>query len=160
MPFHGSTSRLVLVLFAIVSLGCGSDDSGSPAGPATPPPSDDLTPVLGAWSADSIVVSPKANPAVSREIVGEDGAEFTFIVQNSGSYSASLRAFGALGHEVGTIRLNGELMLFTVTSPQPGSSSGRWQREGDRLILESDLLLDFNQDGTPDDLTTRFVLSP
>jgi hypothetical protein len=116
--------------------------------------------VIGAWSADTILVSPKANPSVSREIVSQDGAEFTFIVQESGSYSASLRAFGATGHEVGTIRLTGDLILFTVQSPEPGSSSGHWRREGDRLILESDLVLDFNQDGTPDDLTTRFVLTP
>jgi hypothetical protein len=116
--------------------------------------------VVGAWAADTILVSPKANPSVSREIVSQDGAAFTFVVQASGSYTASLRAFGSQGHEVGTVRLTGDLILFAVESPQSGQTSGRWSRSGPQLVLEGDLMLDFNQDGVVDDLNTRFVLSP
>lgn len=149
-----------LVLAATTALAACGGDSGSPAAPPGGTVSDDLTPVVGTWLADSIVVNPKANPSVFREIVGEDGVVFKFTVQSSGAYTAVLQAFGSQSEETGTVRLQGNRIFFSVQTPVAGSSSGDWAREGDRLVLESDLLLDFNQDGVLDDLDTRFVLSP
>ena len=151
--------RTSLALAAAALLSACGGDSGSPAAPPEPPPSDDITPLVGTWLADSITVRPKANPSVSREIVGQDGVEFTFVVQSSRAYQAVLRAFGSESEETGTLRLQGNQIFFTVQTPVPGSASGQWARVGSTLILESDLLLDFNQDGILDDLDTRFVLT-
>ncbi len=150
---------IIAVVFAAACGGDGGDDNGSP----TAPPgggSGDLSAVVGSWRADSIVVQPKANPAVSREIVSADGVVFTLNVQSSGSYRATLTAFGQSSEETGTVRLQGNRILFTVQSPVPGASEGTFSRDGNRLIMFGDLVLDFNQDGTPDDLDTRFVMSP
>lgn len=147
------------VLCAAVMLSACGGDGTSPTAPSGPPASDDISPIVGTWLADSITVNPKANPSVFREIVGEDGVEFTLIVQVSRAYRAVLRAFGSESEETGTIRLQGSQIFFTVQTPVAGSASGQWSRQGDRLILESDLLLDFNQDGVVDDLSTRFVLA-
>ncbi len=152
---------LAALLALLAATGCGgSDDGGSPTTPPPPPPTGDLTPVVGAWVADTILVSPKANPAVSREIVGADGVTFEFTVRSSGSYQATLRAFGDQSEEVGTVRVVGNVIHFSATSPFPGSSQGTFSRSGAQLILLGDLRLDFNQDGVIDDLDTRFVLSP
>ena len=151
-------SLLAVAIAAAAACGGGGDDGGSPT---TPPPGidpGDLTPVIGSWTADSIVVSPKANPAVSREIVSADGVVFTFVVESSGAYRATLNAFGQSSQETGTLRVSGDRLFFTVQSPLPGSSSGTFSRQGELLVMLGDLVLDFNQDGTPDDLSTRFVL--
>lgn len=150
---------LTLATFVLLAA-CSGGDSGSPAAPpGGPPTSDDITPLVGTWRADSITVSPKVNPDVSREIVGQDGVEFTFIVESSRAYRAILRAFGRDSEETGTLRLQGSQIFFSVQTPVPGSALGEWSRVGSTLILESDLVLDFNQDGVLDDLDTRFVLS-
>lgn len=153
---NGRYATLLAIAAFLVS--CGGD-GGSSSGPTTPDPGD-LTAVVGRWAADSILVSPKANPSVSREIVSEDHVVFTLRIETSGSYVASLTAFGQSKEETGTVRVQGNVLTFMVRTPVAGRSQGTFSRSGTRLILEGDLVLDFNQDGTPDDLDTRFVLSP
>ena len=153
-----SSRSAVLLAIGILVAGCGGD-GGSSTGPTTPDPGD-LTAVVGRWAADSILVSPKANPSISREIVSEDHVVFTLRIETSGSYVASLTAFGQSKEETGSVRVQGNVLTFLVRTPVATTSHGTFSRSGARLILEGDLVLDFNQDGTPDDLDTRFVLSP
>jgi hypothetical protein len=155
-------SQITALIAAVIMVACGGgggDDGGSPTGPPDGG-SGDISAVVGSWRADSIVVQPKANPQVSREIVSADGVVFTLNVQSSGSYRATLTAFGQSSEETGTVRVQGNRILFTVRTPIPGASEGTFSREGSLLIMLGDLVLDFNQDGTLDDLDTRFVMSP
>ena len=149
-----------LLIAVAAATGCGGGEGGE--SPVTPPPAGtgDLAPLVGNWTADSIVVSPKANPTVFREIVSADGVGFTFQVQSSGAYQATLNAFGQSSLETGTLRIQGNVILFDARTPVPGSSQGTFSVSGIRLIMEGDLILDFNQDGVADDVTARFVLSP
>jgi hypothetical protein len=159
MPFSRQILTPLVLAVVVVLSACGGD-SDSPAAPPAPPPSDDLTPVVGSWLADSIVVSPKANPSEAVEIVSRDGVQLTFTVQSSGAYRAVLRAFGSQSEETGTIRLQGGQIFFSVQTPVVSSASGQWSRTGGRLILESDdLPLDFNRDGILDDVHQRLVFS-
>jgi hypothetical protein len=158
MPLSRQILTPFLLTAALMLSACGGD-SDSPSTPPDPLPSDDLTPVVGNWLADSILVSPKINPGQAVEIVGRDGVEFTLTVQTSGSYRAVLRAFGNQSEETGTIRLLGNQIFYSVQTPVAKSAAGEWSRVGDRLVLVDDAPLDFNLDGIPDDVDTRMVLS-
>ena len=158
LPLH---AFLAVLLALLAAAGCGGgDDGGSPTAPPPPPPTGDLSPIVGTWLADTILVRPKANPAVSREIVSADGVTFAFTVLSSGDYEAALQAFGDQSQESGTVRVDGDVIHFSTKTPFPSSSQGTFSRSGVQLILLGDLRLDFNQDGIVDDLNTRFVLSP
>jgi len=150
--YDGSWSRVFLTLGTI---GCGADpadpgdtgDSGDPANAAYNP---DF--MVGAWVADSLVMTSTANSEVVVNLV-ELGAVFTLSVQPSGRYTGSLQGFGQSSSESGRLTIDGEYVILMPMSPPGPESSALWAREG-----ESEY--DFNFDSTDEMATLKQVLSP
>jgi hypothetical protein len=129
-------------LLAPQPLACGSDLSGP-----------DLNPdfMVGDWSADSLVMTSAANPAVTADL-GALGATFTLLVEPSGRYTAILEGFGQSSSEIGRLTVDDADVVLMPESRAP------WERVGDSVILEGDS--DFNLDGTTEPATLRQVLVP
>jgi hypothetical protein len=146
-----STSLALLVLLLGLSGLASCSDSGTDS-------SKELAPLVGTWRAQALVLSNKANPSQSVDLV-EEGAVFTLSILSSGQYSATMQVFGqSLPPEVGRIRVSGSEFTLTPTSYDGAATSGTWKFQGEILVLDGDTEFDFNQDGTRQPATAHFEL--
>ena len=145
--FSGFLPGLLLVL-AVGS--CGEDVVG---------PKKGLAPLVGAWRAQSLVMTHKAVPGISVDLV-DQGATFTLSILSTGQYSASLAAFGQSNTEVGTVTVSGNQVTITPTSPAGPPLVATYRFQGDLLILDGDSEFDFNLDGTPEEAFAHIELLP
>jgi hypothetical protein len=139
---------LFLLLCLLFSVSCS--DSGTGAG-------KDLAPLVGTWRAQALVISNKANPSQSFNLI-QEGGEFTLSILGSGQYVATLVVFGQPAVEMGTMRASGNSFTITPTSHDGPPTSGTWRFEGEILILDGDTEFDFNQDGTRQAASAHFEL--
>ena len=141
-------NAVVIGAATIGAMACGSDLSGP-----------DLNPdfMAGDWSADSLVMTSAANPAVTADL-GALGATFTLLVEPSGRYTAILEGFGQSSSEIGRLTVDDADVVLMPESPAGPESRAPWERVGDSVILEGDS--DFNLDGTTEPATLRQVLVP
>ena len=138
-------------------LGCGGDggptevdpDNGSPAGI-----------MVGSWIASSLVLTNKANPQQSGDIVAQFDAVFTMDVQESGRYLAILSAFGQSSTESGRLTVSGTLLTMRRELPTELTSVAQITAADSSLIIDGDTEFDFNQDGTPEPSELHMVLVP
>jgi hypothetical protein len=130
--------------------GCGEDVAG---------PKKGLDPLVGAWRAQSLVMTHKTTPGISVDLV-EQGATFTLSILSTGQYSASLAAFGQSNTEVGTVTVSGNQVTITPTSPAGPPLVATYRFQGSLLILDGDSEFDFNLDGTPEDAFAHIELLP
>ena len=115
--------------------------------------------MVGDWSADSLVMTSAANPAVTAALRAL-GAAFTLLVEPSGRYTAILERFGQSSSEIGKLTVDGADVVLMPESPAGPESRALWERVGNSVILEGDSDFDFNLDGTTEPATLRQVLVP
>jgi len=150
LRFVASWPGSISLLGAMVLSGCSDDGTG---------PKKELTPFVGKWRAAAMVLTNTANPSVSVDLV-QEGATFTLSVLSTGEYSASLTAFGQTNTEIGTIRVNGNQVTITPTSPPGPALTGSFEFVGNTLILDGETAFDFNLDGSPEPAQAHIELHP
>jgi hypothetical protein len=143
------TISLVLLITGVF-LAASCSGAGTDAG-------KELAPLVGTWRAQELVLTNKANPAQSFDLI-EEGGEFNLSILASGQYVATLRAFGQPAAEMGRISVSGNRFTITPTSHDGSPTSGTWRFQGEILVLDGDTQFDFNQDGTAQAATVHFKL--
>ncbi len=140
-----------LALAALVASSCGSGSTGLQENP-------DVVPFVGSWRATSLVVTSKANPDISPDLIQEQGAQFDLNVQPSGQYTAILTYLSQASTEIGFVSVSGNVITLERTFPSPQTSTATYTLQGDVLTLEGDTEFDFNLDGTAEEARSRIVL--
>ena len=141
---------MVLGIMTAGAIGCGD-------GPTEP----DLNPdfMVGAWLAESLVLTSVANPEVIADLVAL-GAKFTLSVEASGRYTAILEGFGLFSSVSGRLTVDGAYVVFMQELPIRDESMDMWERIDDSVILEGENEFDFNLDGTTEPAVLTRVLIP
>ena len=132
------------------AIGCGD-------GPTEP----DLNPdfMVGAWSAESLVLTSVANPEVIADLVAL-GAKFTLSVEASGRYTTILEGFGLFSSVSGRLTVDGAYVVFMQELPIRDESMDMWERIDDSVILVGESEFDFNLDGMTEPAVLTRVLIP
>lgn len=142
-----------LAFAALVASSCGGGSTGPEENP-------DVVPFVGSWRASSMVVTSKANPDISPDLVQEQGAQFDLNVQPSGQYTAILTYLLNTFTEIGFMSVSGNVITMERTHPPPPqTSTATYTLQGDVLTLDGDTEFDFNLDGTPEEARSRIVLT-
>ena len=143
--------RLLLVLIILGAAGCREDGLVGPE--------EELAPFVGTWDARSLVVTSKANPELSVDLLNA-GSEFFIAIQPSGSYTAHLNFQGTpLPAEVGEIEVQSASRLVlhrTILSER--DDSGTYSFSGGKLLLNADTEFPFDlSTSTPATLSAELV---
>lgn len=120
---------------------------------------EDLAFLVGSWDAESFVVTNRADPTQSVDIVAT-GSSFLFSVEPSGRYQASLTVLGATSTVFGRLELDGEQITIFQEFPTEDTQNGTLERlSQDRVRLSAETGFDFDQDGIldPSDFTAELV---
>ena len=146
-----TSSLLPGVLMALL-LGCGDDGSVDPVDP-------DLEPLVGEWSATSLVHTSREEPNRSLDLI-DAGATFTLEIRNSGRYQAELNIAGNPFFEEGVASVEGqELLLLPDGADEPERAT--FALDGNRLTLDGESNFNFPGDGddtrVPTDLHIELV---
>ncbi len=139
-------SGLVLLFLTLASCSGTTTDAGK-----------ELAPLVGTWRAQALILTNKANPSQSVDLI-QEGVVFTLSILASGQYSATLQAFGQTLPEVGRFEVSGNQFTLTPTSHDGPPTTGTWRLEGEILVLSGDTEYDFNWDGTAQPATVYFEL--
>lgn len=107
-----------------------------------------------------MVLTNKANPQQSGDIVVQFEASFTMDVQESGRYLAILSAFGQSSSESGTLSVSGTILTMRRKLPSENTSVAEISMQGESIILDGETDFDFNQDGTVEPSDLHMVLIP
>ncbi len=145
----------VIFCFALLATagtltGCSDDGTGVDKA---------LEPLVGKWRAETLLLTNAANPSVSVDLVAE-GATFTLSILGNGQYTASLAAFGQSNTEIGQVKVSGNEVTITPTSPPGPALVGTFEFQGETLILDGASEYDFNRDGTTESALVHMVLNP
>ncbi len=152
MAFISRRSFLFVVfLFGTANLLTACSDDGT--GPA------DLQPLVGTWRAQVLTLTNQANPETVVRLI-QEGATFTLSVLSNGQYQAVLEILGQANAELGAISISGNQITLTPVNPPGPTTAGTWRFQGDTLILDGDTEFDFNLDGTNEQATVHFELTP
>jgi hypothetical protein len=143
-----SLGQTLTLLLTFIVLGCS--DNGTQ-------PNKDLAPLVGAWQANTLVMTNQANTSISVDLV-EQGATFNLSILSTGQYSASLTAFGIAGTEVGMVTIAGNEVTIAPTTPPGTPLVAIWSIQGNDLVLDGDSEFDFNQDGETEPSFSHIVL--
>lgn len=142
---------LTLAFLAVILLACSDQGTG---------PKKELEPLVGTWTAEVVLLTNKANPAQSVDIIAE-GATFTLSILATGTYTATLQIFGTPTEpQVGTIQVSGNQITIAPTNSSEPPTTGTWSRSGDRLFVDGDTEFDFNLDGTREASTVHMEFVP
>lgn len=141
-------SSLLLLLASILISGCSDGGTG---------PKRELEPLVGSWKATTLVMTNRANPLMSVDLV-EMGANFTISVLATGQYSASLTVLGVTSTEVGVVTVSGNQVTISPTSPEGPPVVAVWSFRGEALVLDGESEFDFNQDGVTEPALAHIVL--
>lgn len=132
------------VAAALSLLSACSSGGGSPTDPGP------LAPLVGSWTATSMVLTSKNDSTVSADLIQGYGASFILDVQADGRYSATLSYAGQTAQaEQGTITATGSSLTLDPDGSDP-PRDGTWSLEGGTLVIDSETSFDFNFDGTPE----------
>ena len=136
-------------LFAF-TVACGGDDGVGPT--------SNVAPLVGDWSAVALVVTSNLDPERSVDLV-DSGASFSINVQPSGQYTATLVAFGFPSTEIGTLRIEGDEIVFTREFPSNETSRAEFTISGNQVTLRGATEFDFDLNGTnqPSTLVSTLV---
>ena len=141
--------RRTIALLALMA-GCAGDGAVGP--------NDSLASLVGDWQADRFVVTNKANPAQSPELIHDVGAQFSLNVQPSGQYTAILAYQGTPITEIGVMDVDKTEVVFHVSYPVAETTRSRYTVSATRLTLDGDTQFDFNGDGKGDPATAHIEL--
>jgi len=150
-----STQRLasvfsftLLLILLLASSGCSGGGTG---------PGKELEPLVGMWRAQDMVLTNAANPTISVDLV-EEGATFTLSILSTGQYSAVLSMLGQSNTEVGKVKVSGNNITITPTSPSGPPLVATFEFVGEVLVLDGSSEFDFNMDGTPEEALAHIAL--
>jgi hypothetical protein len=121
-------------------LGCGSGN-----GVVDPA----LEPLVGSWEATTFTVRHR-DEDITADVLAS-GASFQLVIEGSGRYTATLRAFQVDNVEKGTLTVSGSSITFRPREPEPRDPvTSAWTLDGGVLTLDGPTDFDFNLDGTPE----------
>jgi hypothetical protein len=138
------------LLFVLLAPACSDSGTG---------PDKALEPLVGAWEAETLIMTNQANPSISVDLI-EQGATFTLSILSTGQYSASLSAFGGANTEAGEVSVSGNQITITPTNPPGPPQVSTWSFQGKSLVLDGESEFDFNQDGETEASFAHMVLDP
>lgn len=142
--------RGMVLLAAFLATSCSGDKATAP--------DSAVTPFVGDWTAESMVLTNKANPDVHPDLIAV-GATFTIDVQESGQYTAILLYASQASTEIGTLDVSGQTVTLHQTFPSPSTTAAVFSFQGeDHLTLDGDSEFDFNLDGTAEPALAHIVL--
>jgi hypothetical protein len=144
-------TRLALAWMVALVAACGAGDD-----PVKPDP--EVSPLVGDWSATTMVISSVANPDLKVDIL-EQGATFDLNVQPSGQYTAILIYAGQASTEIGILSVSGNVVTMSRSFPNAETTTALYSLSGNQLTLDGDTEFDFNLDGTADAATAHIVLT-
>lgn len=121
-------SAFVAGLF-VISTAAGCDDN------AVLPPDPSVEPLVGQWDAIQLVLTP-ADGGGSPVDVLATGATFFLDIQPSGIYTAYLTLDGSTSTEIGLLDVGPTRIVMEAQYPSPGTSSGSYELQDNRLTIE------------------------
>ena len=141
---------LALAWAVVLTTACGSGD-----GILEPDPL--VNPLVGDWTATSMVLTSVANPEIHPDLIAM-GATFSLNVQPSGQYTAILLYAQQASTEIGILSVSGNVVTMTRSFPNQETSTAVYVLAGNKLTLDGDTKFDFNLDGTAEDAVAHFEL--
>lgn len=135
--------RLALGAMLVLAAACGG------SGGVEPDPA--VAPFVGTWDATVYDIWPESDPDNPIDVL-EGLGPFHISVEPSGQYTAVLEAGLGGQVQIGQLTVIGSTIRQDVTQP-PGEPSATATYEftaADYLILDGDIHVDFNNDGTRD----------
>jgi hypothetical protein len=146
-PFGWHRLRITPFLLGFLTvLACSDDGTGIETG---------LKPLIGVWEARVFEVPNPENLLETLDVV-QEGGSYVLSILGSGQYTAVFDLVLLRGFEVGTIKVSGQSINLTPTTPPGGVMSGSWMFEGDILIVEAFREIDLDLDGE-DELVPFYV---
>jgi hypothetical protein len=131
---------------------------GSCSGSGTEPIKD-LTPFVGVWEAESLTLSSPDNPSQGIDLV-EQGASYVLSILATGQYTAVFDLIAAQGFQAGTVKLFGNRITLTPSTPAGPSTSGTWLFQGETLLVTAETLVDYDQHGEDELVSVVFAFVP
>lgn len=98
-------------------------------------PDPSVEPLVGAWQAIELILTPTGEGGSPLDVLAT-GATFSMDIQPSGIYTAYLTADGATSTEIGMLDVGTTRIVMKAEYPEPGTSTGTYELEGDRLTIE------------------------
>ena len=142
------TASILLVVASLVS--CSDSGMG---------PKKAVGPLVGVWDASILTVPNPQNPSETLDLI-EEGASYALSVLATGQYTAVFDLVVLQGFEAGEIRVSGDQIILTPTSPPGTVMSGLFMFEGDNLVIDALRSLDYDGDGDDDVVPIHLELVP
>lgn len=122
---------------------------------------DTIEEFAGRWVASHAIYSELADPTNRFDLIAE-GFEVTMQIEENGEWALLLIGEGVVGLQVGTMTLDGKLVLITTKgSDDEETEAGRVYLEGNQAaiqILGEEQRWDFDGDGTPEPAKLNLVM--
>lgn len=148
--------RTAWIALVAIMTACGGGDG---PGIVDPEPDPEIEPFVGLWDAEVFEVTSDADTTIVAELI-DLGATFTFNVEPSGTYTATLdlsqvEEADSLGVdpfvEIGSMTVSGDFVTLTPTAPAGSPVSGEVTfLSSDYFRLEAPTEFDFNLDSELD----------
>ncbi len=139
--------KISLFLLGFLPLSaCSDDGTGIEKG---------LRPLIGVWEAQVFEVPNPENLLETLDVI-QEGGSYVLSVLGSGQYTAVFDLVLLQGFEAGTVKVAGQTISLTPTTPPGGVMSGSWMFEGDILVVEALREIDLDLDGE-DELVPFYV---
>lgn len=107
--------------------------------------------LVGSWEAVEMAMISQEDPQRTVDLMATFDATFTFDVEPSGRYTATLRLGEDTGQqETGSLEVEGDSLLFTPDDAAPYQSHFETAEDGQLLIIEGSAEFDFDGDLDPD----------
>ena len=131
------------VLAGLLALGACGEGTAVEVDPA-------VAPFVGAWDATAYQIWPESDPEGIIDVLVTFGA-FHISVEPSGQYTAVLEATPPQ-IQIGQLTVIGTTIRLDVTTPtnQPSATAIYSFPSPDQIILDGEIEVDFNNDGTRD----------
>lgn len=144
---HMTTSALALILMAACT-----EATGVGVEP------DELA---GTWTASSFILSSVADPTMSIDLVAEEGAQMTLVLEADGTYTFDFTStVEEAEHEEGTYVVSGNIMTVTPVTPEGVEPEEMLiVRVGDTLTLTMDDEVVFSDGGQAEAAVLVIVLT-
>ena len=144
---HMTTSALALILMAACT-----EATGVGVEP------DELA---GTWTASSFILSSVEDPTVSIDLVAEEGAQMTLVLEADGTYTFDFTSnVEEAEHEEGTYVVSGNIMTVTPVTPEGVEPEEMLiVRVGDTLTLTMDDEVVFSDGGQAEAAVLVIVLT-
>ena len=126
---HMTTSALALILMAACTEVTGVDDETTGVEP------DELA---GTWTSTSMVLTSVADNTLSVDLVAEEGAVATLVLETNGTYTFTFVSdVEATENEAGTYTVSGSTLTIDPTGTK-GPETFTVSRTGDTMTLTGD----------------------